>query len=873
MGNYFGDRSDGDNVTISTNLVYPSTVDGDMVVKQYGNLTIDEHVFVSTQTRCRGLMIFVDGNLTLKPYSSISMVKKGCVCIPNAGEQAGHIKLIDLTNCTITSDFKRPKYLFDNKRNTHTYKKGSSGYVIIDLLSSRRIYGFNITGSYTYGFSRGGTDPRTVTLDLKVSDNGTSWTTVGSQTFTDERNVSKLFSPSSNDLSFWNKRYFQVVVTDNTGGNNYVYLQEIEVFAHEDDSNNYWDIITEVPPSDGYGVEGKGLVIPFETGNHTDTLQSPNFKGTGNKAKDTIDFFSSNTGKIGYNVIIDSVGAPGSALPDRGQHIGNPGYNSDTSSGGGGSGSGGSGTGGVGVHGTCFSGGAGGGGGSGNNVLGDIARPYGGQGGKGQWRDSGSADGGTGNPGGDVQGGGDWNGHGNTGLEGTGGLLILIVRGDVNIQHGARLDTSGTYDNRSHILGLGGSSGGGPLILAHGGNLINDGLIKTQSDTFTSSNGHGGGQGGAGAQILLPITAASTQNDIILYKYGGIHNTQGELQCVIFYDKNDDIGKSVTKYQEVDGVYLPFTILDNWASLNVASIVPPNSVMEVLVLSSNPTSSPDHRRGGVREVGSTLDRVLDIHSQQVGCHSPQHAFGEKMYVNVDNHGNIEYYAQSSENDATSTTIQFKVIGYWTGVTFKEDYKLLTVSSVNTWEEKEISTEIINGVGHFIIQRFGTIHGITHAGVRNINSTEDRIVITSPSNTDGVSTVSMLANILSSKVDIKVQDANVLYTGAFIDGVIFTETNIHKSLNQVDGFYLFNLPSGYNVADFIISVGYANGCGIMPTYQFRHRYQELCTSTLSDEYPYAISMSSNIINDAVGYWLKNTGQQDDYVACMGYFNYE
>ena len=536
MANYFGNRSDGADVTISSNVWYPSTLDGDMIVKQYGNLTIEEDVTVTTQYRCRGLLIFVDGDLTLKPNSSISMVKKGCKCVPNAGEAVGNIKLSDGDNCAFDTNFSYPARMFDNSVSTSSYYHGESGYITIDLLSPRKIYGINIIGDYTYGFSSGGTDPRQISLQIETSNDGSVWDVPIVQTFEDVRNLSKLFSPTLNGLSCWDKRYFRITVTDETGGNNYVRVQAIEMFAH-DDNNEYWDVFTEQPSTDGNGVSANGLTIPFETSDSSDVLLMPDFKGTGNASKNAIDFFSSNSGRSGYNVIINPVGGSGSDLPDYGQN-GIPGYDSATSSGGGGSGAGTSGTGGLGAPGTCFSGGSGGGGGSGNTVLGWTGRPYGGKGGKGQWRDSGRADGGTGNPGGDVQGGGDWNGHGYVGQDGTGGLLIIIVKGNVDIQSGASLDTSGTYDNSTDIWGLGGSSGGGPLVLAYGGDLTNNGIIKTQSDIFVGLAGHQAGQGGAGAQILLPITAVSESgNDILVYKYNGENNTQGELQCVIFYDK------------------------------------------------------------------------------------------------------------------------------------------------------------------------------------------------------------------------------------------------------------------------------------------------------------------------------------------------
>ena len=82
--NYFGDGSDGD-VTITGNTSLPVTkvsgynyggsYDGDMVVKNYNNLTIDAGATLTTASPARGLLLYVKGNLVVN--GTISMTARG----------------------------------------------------------------------------------------------------------------------------------------------------------------------------------------------------------------------------------------------------------------------------------------------------------------------------------------------------------------------------------------------------------------------------------------------------------------------------------------------------------------------------------------------------------------------------------------------------------------------------------------------------------------------------------------------------------------------------------------------------------------------------------------------------------------------------
>jgi hypothetical protein len=79
--NYWGDGSDGDlNTTGDVSL--PSTLDGDMVVRNYNNLTINAGHTLTTQNRCRGLLVYVAGDCTIN--GTLSMTARGAAVDPTA---------------------------------------------------------------------------------------------------------------------------------------------------------------------------------------------------------------------------------------------------------------------------------------------------------------------------------------------------------------------------------------------------------------------------------------------------------------------------------------------------------------------------------------------------------------------------------------------------------------------------------------------------------------------------------------------------------------------------------------------------------------------------------------------------------------------
>ena len=73
--NYFGTGADGD-VTYSANTNFTSTLNGAAVVMNYKSLIVNSGVTLTTSNRCRGLVIYVQGDCTIN--GTVTMSAKGC---------------------------------------------------------------------------------------------------------------------------------------------------------------------------------------------------------------------------------------------------------------------------------------------------------------------------------------------------------------------------------------------------------------------------------------------------------------------------------------------------------------------------------------------------------------------------------------------------------------------------------------------------------------------------------------------------------------------------------------------------------------------------------------------------------------------------
>ena len=152
--------------------------------------------------------------------------------------------------------------------------------------------------------------------------------------------------------------------------------------------------------------------------------------------------------------------------------------------------------GGYGRAGTSFSGGPGGGGASDNAGKEAIVNGgAGGAGGFGNYINAGC--GGAGNPAG-AGGGSSYYTRGNPGANGTGGLIILIVKGSVLFGPSGQIISAGSNGGSKSGCTSGGGSGGGAIHLFHKGDISNP-------EKITAPGGTGGRSGGNGSIHLNKI--------------------------------------------------------------------------------------------------------------------------------------------------------------------------------------------------------------------------------------------------------------------------------------------------------------------------------------------------------------------------------
>ena len=263
----------------------------------------------------------------------------------------------------------------------------------------------------------------------------------------------------------------------------------------------------------GGGVGNKST--EFNYGNITDTSLSFNTSSNGGSGVQSWNF--SPSGSVWYpryrqNVPIrNPVTAPSSPS--------SPGAAGVFSCGAGGSGGGGSsncptapavgGPGGLGGSGSLFAGGGGGGGGGGAYCSftpsgGSAFYEIGGNGSSGQGSGAGGGGGGAGNTAGSGGGAGGPNPFGSpggAGSTGTGGLIVVIVRGNVSVT--GTISSNGSSGGPGGGGGLpggsGGGSGGGRIIIIYGGTYSNTGTVQANGGSGVASNG------GAGAITIQKV--------------------------------------------------------------------------------------------------------------------------------------------------------------------------------------------------------------------------------------------------------------------------------------------------------------------------------------------------------------------------------
>lgn len=264
--------------------------------------------------------------------------------------------------------------------------------------------------------------------------------------------------------------------------------------------------------SDSNAVDSNGLRFPFITSGGSTTLNPVNtlLNGCGNTARSVMaNFVGTGSNKTVLTLVRQGAnGGAGVSISSNNSQNGTTGSNGSTGQTGGG-GSGGAnyaGTSGAGSYGSCFSGGSGGGAvDNGGSVT--SATAWSGAGGNSATGHSAGSSGGAGNPEGSnatTQSSAVF--VNNEDGQGCGGLIILVVKGNLTIGSGGKIEANG--GGSKHVyrtdsgewISTGGASGGGNIILAYKGTYTNNGTVEARGGrsgrTHNNANASSGWNGG-----------------------------------------------------------------------------------------------------------------------------------------------------------------------------------------------------------------------------------------------------------------------------------------------------------------------------------------------------------------------------------------
>ena len=229
-------------------------------------------------------------------------------------------------------------------------------------------------------------------------------------------------------------------------------------------------------------------------------------------------------------------------------------------------------------QGGAFSGGAGSGGGwgssnqsggAGNGVSSVNGADFGGQGGHANDKHHGGytgfCGGGAGNPGGDndrnQSNGESWPSPTPGGDDGVGGIIWLIVGGNLTIGSGATIEAKGTNGHYANSNFAGSGSGGGAIHAAYSGTLTNNGSITAaggiHGDQAQSSGDTGeGGDGGDGGTQTTQISGTSFGNMTLVSTASTADSAPATGDLVMTYTNGSGsavIGTDLKAYISRDG--------------------------------------------------------------------------------------------------------------------------------------------------------------------------------------------------------------------------------------------------------------------------------------------------------------------------------
>jgi len=245
----------------------------------------------------------------------------------------------------------------------------------------------------------------------------------------------------------------------------------------------------------------------------------------------------------------------------------------------------------------------------------------------------------------------------------------------------------------------------------------------------------------------------------------------------------------------------------SWKVLDLSTgpfYVPARAVLEVAITNSNGSGK---RRGGVRAVGSTLDRRFDLHEAEDGG-----VDAVVMHVQADDDSQIEYFAEKV-ND-----IEFVFLGYWTCANYVETFVSFKAGANDSWENHTLGTYGVgaNQVAEVVIANTEDANE-REGGVRKVGSSLNRALDGHEAEGGGVDTLSMFVEASgndNATIEVKSQvDADIDF---YLVGYWSTPPGTYTELNDTLGSPSADQTwedkdlSGFGVpADTVVQIAMAN----------------------------------------------------------------
>jgi len=283
-------------------------------------------------------------------------------------------------------------------------------------------------------------------------------------------------------------------------------------------------------------------------------------------------------------------------------------------------------------------------------------------------------------------------------------------------------------------------------------------------------------------------------DDVRVYDYALSASEISDL-----YAANAPLGPS--SYTEM---YQPWSATsDNtWQSVDLGVFgVPADAVVEVAITNAK---DKNERWGGVRSVGSSLDRRFQLHEAEGGG-----VDAITLHVQADSSSRIEHF---SEKKAELT---FTLLGYWAGARYVELLEPFTADNNNTWVEEDLGDDGLgpNQVAEIVMlntnQGAERLAGVRPSGASyqrrfNLHEAEAGGVdaVTMMVTTDATSTIEVFAGS-SADIDFHVLGYWSAPPGTYVaTGGVHGQATASSTWEQAD-LAGFGVPAD-SVAQFVIS---------------------------------------------------------------------